>query len=108
VAEVFLRYHDETGLWPCAWTGKTSSITLLASFQCLQRRGLGGKVVDEWDSLLRVVYQAPDAEIEGAEGGVIALISPGPDGKVNTRLSRAIHGKPEGDDRVHVVTRDIR
>lgn len=107
VAQAFLDYHEETGLWPCAWTGDASSITLLNSFQCLQRRGLGGKVVDEWGRLLRVVYQARSGEVPGAANGAVALVSPGPNGTIETRVVSAIDGVAEGDDLVRVVARSI-
>ena len=53
------------------------------------------------------MYQAPTARIAGADGGVIAIVSGGSDGRIRTSRRRAVAGTPVGDDLVHVVTRKI-
>jgi hypothetical protein len=108
VAATFRVHREETGSWPCGWSGDSSSATRLDSFACLADRGLAGAVVDRWGRPLRVVYQSPTPRLIGASGGVIALVSSGPNGELETRDSQALEGRSAGDDRVEVVTREVR
>jgi hypothetical protein len=108
VSEVFVRYREETGSWPCEWTGRTSFAARLSSFECVAGQGLGGEVVDRWGNVLRVIYQAPTSKLPEASRGAIALVSSGMNGELETRDSSAIRGEAAGDDRVWVVTREVR
>jgi hypothetical protein len=108
VSEAFVRYREETGKWPCDWSGRSSFAARLSSFDCVAGQGPGGEVVDRWGNVLRVVYQAPTPKLPGASRGAIALVSPGRNGELETRDSSAVRGEAAGDDQIWIVTREVR
>jgi type II secretory pathway pseudopilin PulG len=138
LARAYVRYHADTGRWPCAWDGTRTTQTALTGQQCFHRpepglagwdgpyleRGIersgnlhiavaprgespGEGLVDGWGQPFTVIYQAPTPHLAGADGGVIAIVSGGPDGQVDTSRRRVIGGAPDADDLVHVITRRV-
>lgn len=137
VAHAFTRYHADTGRWPCNWAGRQNLHEELADYACLysnteRLRGWNGPyleigvplegrtvtarrsdaggfegVADAWGNPFHVVFRKPNASRSDEAGGVILLLSSGPDRRLRTPVRDAVSGKSALDDIVLVVARPV-
>jgi len=136
IANAFNDYFVDTSEWP-DYSGKTTMLDF-EKYTCLYKntkslagwdgpylnesvdvkgtqqvalKGSKGKpntgVVDSWGMLYKVAYAAPGSKQGGARGAV-ALVSGGPNKKVETSTANVIKGIPTGDDMIRIVTRLIQ
>jgi type II secretory pathway pseudopilin PulG len=137
VALAFVRYHSDTGRWPCNWSMSAHVDEPLVDYGCLYtntvrlsgwsgpylQKGVEhetGMVVarlhelghteglcDAWGNAFQVIFRSPNAEHPTEASGVIVLISPGRDHEIDTSLPAAVAEDPADDDLVTVVTRKV-
>jgi type II secretory pathway pseudopilin PulG len=137
VALAFVRYHTDTGRWPCNWSMATQLDEPLTDYGCLYsniaslpgwngpylQKGVEratGMVVaqlhepgnteglgDAWGNAFQVIFRSPNAEHPGETSGVILLISPGRDHEIDTTLPAAVADEAADDDLITIVTRKV-
>jgi prepilin-type N-terminal cleavage/methylation domain-containing protein len=138
VAMAFRGYYADTGRWPCNWSTTTPIDEPLLEYACMYsntqhldgwngpylNKGVtvgeatrvsapstdGGYegIVDAWGNPFEVVFRPADATRPGEAGGLILLLSPGPDRKLETSTAAAVLDAPTGDDLIQIVTRKVR
>jgi len=137
VSLAFLQYHSDTGQWPCSWVGATNLNEPLADYSCLYSNTSNLKnwngpylnkgvkvgnsmrmaarkadgsfegIADAWGNPFQVILRKASSNRAGEAGGVILLLSSGPDLEITTSVDDAVAEKPTADDMVYIVTRKV-
>ena len=134
IVTAFNDYFTDTGSWP-AYDGKKSGAVDFMDYRVfytnsdkmsgwdgpylnqsvavkgVQQVALKGTpnqgIVDSWGQLYQVMTAIPGSK-EGGTRGALAVVSGGPNKKIETNLADAMAGTSTGDDIVRFITRIIQ
>ncbi|MFH0853173.1 MAG: prepilin-type N-terminal cleavage/methylation domain-containing protein [bacterium] len=136
IGTAFVEYHNDTGFWPHLYIGQQNGTSDFGEFECLyentyniegwdgpyldrgiqspnnkrvvsyQKAGHWKGFVDPWGQPYTIIYTGKGS-FAGGKNGCIAVITGGPDKFITTTTKDACNNRPNNDDLVRVITKQL-